>query len=106
MKLLIADRINLSNILPEKGNAVNMKLLRDLKGELSFSEQEIKKYKIKAEQVENEIQYNWKSEFDTEKEIKIGATLNVLIVDIFKDLDAKEEITDSLLNLYGKFMEK
>ena len=34
MKLTISERINLSNILPERGNAVNMRLLINLKSDL------------------------------------------------------------------------
>lgn len=45
MKLNMAERLRLLEILPNEGNRMNLKILRKLRETLSFSEAEIKKVK-------------------------------------------------------------
>ena len=48
MKLDVGERIRLLGILPEKGNLLTLKIVRELRDDLSFSEKEHKDFKIVA----------------------------------------------------------
>ncbi|GAH82287.1 unnamed protein product, partial [marine sediment metagenome] len=46
MKLNIAERIALLGVLPQKGNAITLRIIRELQSRLSLTEEEIKHYNI------------------------------------------------------------
>ena len=99
MKLDVGERIRLLGILPEKGNLLTLKIVRELRDDLSFSEKEHKDFKIVAK--EDRITWDDKAK---EKEVRFGEQANKIIVDKLKDMDEKEELTLPDLNLWEKFM--
>lgn len=67
MKLGIPERIRLLAILPEKGNLLTIKIVRELREELSFSEKEHKDFGIRT--LGNNIQWDDNAK---PKNVKIG----------------------------------
>lgn len=105
MKLNIGERYRVAQLLPEKSNFETLKILRDLKGELSPSEKEKKKCNIRREQEGGEIFLKWDDE-EYAKEIKFGETTTAMIVKKLKKLEDEESLIDVDISIYEKFVEK
>lgn len=102
MKLNIGNRLVLLGILPKEGNFVTLRIVRKLQEDLSFSEDELEKYKI----VQSENKVNWDSKIDSkdQKDIDIGGEATVIIVKALKDLDKSEKLLPNHVPLYEKFI--
>ena len=101
MKLSIMERILLSQLLPAEGTFVTLKLLRVLKEDLSFTEEENKKLEFK----QNGDSLQWKED-GKQVDVKIGDTMNEIIIKVLKDLDEKAKLTDQHFSLYEKFIKE
>jgi len=99
MKLSILERILLSQLLPAQGTFQTLKLLRVLKEDLSFTEAENKTLEFK----QDGDTLQWK-ENGKQVEIKIGDTMNEIIVKELKELDESAKLTDQHFSLYEKFI--
>ena len=100
LKLNILERIMCMGVLPDKANFVTHKIIENLKIQLSFSEEETKKYKI----AEKEGQITWKPT-EMEKEFVFGEKATDIIQASLKQLDEKGELHRDVVSLYEKFME-
>jgi len=101
MKLNVMERMALLNILPPEGSITVMKLLRVLKEELSFNDEE---HKALGFQEEGGM-LRWKQDADIKKDIKIGEIMTELIKKELKKLNDEEKLTDAHIDLYEKFIE-
>jgi len=102
MKLQVVDRITLLNILPEKGDFLTLKIVRKLREELSFSEDEIKILSLKSDGG----RVTWDQTKDSMKDVTIGERATDLIVETLKKLNEKKELNQQLFGLYEVFVEK
>lgn len=100
MKLSFMDRMLLSGLLPEKGSLVTLKLVRELREELSPSLEEIKELGI----TEADGRINWNADKDTGKEINVNSVTRDMIVKTLKGMDEKEELTAQHLSLCDLFL--
>lgn len=107
MKLNIAERIALMGILPQQGNAVTLRIIRELQGELSFTEEELKHYGIENHpQPSGGITITWNPELSQEeKDIEIGEAAEGVITAQLKRLDAQNQLHVSMLPIYERFVE-
>ena len=105
MKLNVLDRLILLNILPKEGNITTLRVLRDLTGRLSFSEEELAllQFKIDAGPPERT---EWKQDVVGEVEILLGPKAENLIVEAFEKLDKNKQMRMEFLSVYEKFQEK
>lgn len=101
MELGVFDRLILLNILPKEGNFTTLKIVRKLREDLSFSEEEHKELEFKFEK-DGRVQ--WKQEADKPKEIEIGEKATDIIVDVLKKLNNDKKLKDEHYNLYEKFV--
>ena len=67
MELSIKERLLLSGVLPQQGNIATLKIVRQLKEDLSFSEEEFKEINL---QKSGEDGFRWDK--DISKDIQIG----------------------------------
>ncbi len=102
MQLNVGERLVLLSILPEESNFVTLKIVRELKEKLSFSEEELKAYNFKQEG--NSVK--WDATVDTNKEIAIGEKQTDLIKDALKKLNDANKLKQEHFGLYEKFVEK
>jgi len=105
MKLTIIERIALLGLLPAENNFVTLKIIRKLKEDLSFSEDEIKQFEIKAEN--DRMFWNVKVEnnlMPDGKEIAIGEKASDIIVEALKKLDESKKLAERHVSLYEKFV--
>jgi hypothetical protein len=86
-------------ILPEKANLLTLKIVRELREELSFSEDEHKAMKIVVK--EDRITWSDKAE---DKDVDTGAQAKELIEKTLRELNEKDELTLPDLALWEKFI--
>ena len=97
MKLHVLERITLMGLLPAESNFITFRLLADLKKDLSFTEKEIKDFKI--EQKDGRI--FWGKSKDVE--ITIGEQMTIIIQAALQKIDKEGKVNDSNISLFEKF---
>jgi len=103
VKLAVKERIMLLNILPKAGDILTIKLVRELKEELSIGEAEGKTLDLKISD-QGAIQWNAEAaEKAGDKGIEIGDTAKELIVKTLKELDKQKELSEDHILLWDKF---
>ena len=101
MELGVFDRLILLNILPKEGDFTTLKIVRKLREDLSFTEEEHKALEFKAE---DEGRVVWRTEADEPKEIPIGEKATDIIVEVLKKLNDDKKLQDQHYSLYEKFV--
>jgi len=102
MELSVFDRLILLNILPKEGDFTTLKIVRKLREDLSFSEDEHKA--LEFNQDGGNVQ--WKQAGDVPKDITIGEKATDLIADVLKKLDKEKKLQEQHLTLFERFVEK
>ena len=100
MKLNCFDRLSLLGILPQEGNLVTLKIVRDLQGKLSFSEEDYKEYGI----VEKPMSIEWNDKGKEQIEIEVGEKATDIIKKAFNDLEESGKLSMKLLPLYERIV--
>lgn len=90
-----------------EGNVVTLKIVRDLQNQLSFSEEEMKRFKMKNTRTPDGGAFiTWDSDFNDEtKDIEIGDVARGIIVEQLKMLEGRQKLRLEILDLYEKFVE-
>jgi hypothetical protein len=101
MLLNTFERLILLNILPREGDFTTLKIVRKMREDLSFSEQEHKDLSIT---IGEKGQVKWKTEADRDVEISIGEKATDIIVSVLKKLNAEKKLTEQHFSLYEKFV--
>lgn len=105
MKLTIFERLMLLSILPGTGSYTMLKLMREFREALSFSEAEHKALNLREEQDEKGMKMvKWNPEVVSDKEVQIGDTVKDAIVKELKSLDKQNLLTNELLPIYERFI--
>ena len=108
MELSVFERLNLLNILPKEGDITTIRLVRELREKLSFTEEEHNELQITSEG----DTVKWKTEDDKgklipqTKEIEFGHTAFGIITNALKKLNEQKKIKEEHLELYEKFVEE
>ena len=100
MKLSVGDRLILLGVIPQQGDFTTLKIIRDMRGELSFTEEEHQILKFRQEA---EMTY-WEDGFE-DKEINFGEKATDIISDAFKKLNGQKKLRIEHMGLYEKFVE-
>jgi len=101
MELGVKDRLILLGVLPKEGNITTLKIVRKLREELSFNEEEHKLLNFR----EKAGMTVWNFETDGKKEIEIGEKATDVIVETLKGLDRNNKLHEDHLPLWEIFME-
>ena len=99
MLLNTFDRLILLNVLPKEGDITTLKIIRKLKDDLSFSEEEHTALQFKNE----DGQIMWKEEADIKKEIEIGEKATDIIAEALKALNKAKKLTEAHISIYERF---
>ncbi len=106
MKLNVRERYTLLQSLPATGTLTTIKIVRELREELSFSEEEIEKYEITETPLDNgQVRTSWNNQGEP-KDVEIGEKAMDVIVESLKRLDKQELLTQDHLALCEKFLEE
>lgn len=98
----VKERLVLLGSLPASGSIDTLRILRDLRGELSFSEEEHKAFKLNG--TENGT-FRWDTSAERAKTINIGPKAAEIIQKALKELNKKEALTDNHVELWDRFCE-
>jgi len=102
MQFTVIERITLMSVLPEESNFVTLRILRDMKKDLSFTEKEIKDFNV----VINKERVTWDQDSEPADgvEISIGEKAMDIIAESLKGLDEQKKLTDQHFSLCEKFL--
>ena len=102
MKLDVRERLVLLSVLPPEGDFITLKVVRKLKENLSFSEDEIKLYKF----VQTGANVTWNDKIEQSKPIEIGTKAKEVIQEALRKLNDDKKLKDDHFSIYEKFVEK
>jgi hemerythrin superfamily protein len=103
MEFTIFERLLLLRALPAEGNIITLRIVRDLRNNLSLTEEEIKDQEVKQDETTQLIK--WKNP-DYKKEIVIGEKAMDIIAESLTKLNRENKLTMEYLPLYEKIVEK
>ena len=101
MLLTVRERLLLQSILPREGDFLTLKVLRNLQGDLSFTEEEIALYKF----VQKDGTVTWDDKAGQSKEIELGKKADEIIVSALTELNNKKKLRAEHFDLYVKFVQ-
>ena len=101
MKLNVLDRILLLGALPKEGNFATLKIVRELRESLSFTDKENKE--LEFQHVDGGVKWNEGNE--PNKEFKINDTAKDIIAEALKELDKQKKLTEYHFKIYEMFVE-
>ena len=100
MKLSVVERIKLMDALPQESNYLTFRILTELRTALSFSEKEMKDFKI--EQKEGKI--FWERSKEKEKDVVVGEQALIIIKAALTKVDKENKVNEFNKTLFDKFM--
>jgi len=98
-KLTVIERLLSLTLLPKEGSYTDLKLVREARENLSFTEEEHKMLNFREENGST----MWDNTVDT-KEIKLGLVAERKIQDALKKMDDEGKLTEQFMGLYEKFI--
>ena len=100
MELTIYERLLLLNALPEKGDLTTIRIVRKLREDLSFSEQELEEHEITTDKETGML--TWRVD-DSTKAVELGAKAHEMAVRALNELSAAGKVEEAHLSLFDKF---
>jgi len=100
LRLGVFDRLILLNILPREGDFTALKIVRTMREDLSFTEEEHKVLQFEQE----EMNIKWNKEGEVERDINFGEKATDIVVGVLKKLNSDKKLTEQHMNLYEKFI--
>lgn len=100
MILSVLERLLVLNILPAEGDIITLKIVQQLRSDLSFSEAEVAQYQFKT----NEGQVTWNTTGATDKDIPVGPKAFLLITEALEALNKSKKLKSEHIGLYDKFV--
>ena len=102
MEFSVSERLVLMDILPKEGSFVTLKILREAKVLLGFSNEEIKVLEISQK---GEI-VKWNKTKDIPKKFSLGEIATTLIRTALEELDKANKLKEEHITLYDKFVKE
>jgi len=100
MLLSIGERLQLLQVLPQKGSYTTGKILTQLRLSLGLTEDEFEEWGIRHSPETNQVFWD----VDGKAEIPIGEVATGLVIDALRELDRKEELPFELIEMYERFI--
>jgi len=102
MELHITERLAVLSILPATGSFINLKLLREAREMLSFTDKEYKEFNL----VEKDDTLSWALPEGVSgfADIELGAVVTGMIRIELERLNTEEMLDDRYFTIYEKFM--
>lgn len=100
MKLTVLERVVLLSILPKEGDFTTIKIVRELRESLSFTEKEHVLLQFKTK--DNAL--HWNPDNEMIADIAIGNKAHTIIENVLVEMNKEKKITDEVFSLYEKFI--
>ena len=104
MKMKVFERLLLQNILPAEGDILTLRIVRDLREALSFSEKELEALDITQEPGTTSVK--WVAAADVPTEIEVGPVAFGLVRERLVALNNDKKLTVEHVPLYERFVEE
>ena len=99
MKLSVLERLLLLQLLPAEGSLTTLKIVRELREELSFDAEEHARLNF----VQDDGRITWNLGADVGKELDFNAKAQSLMVERLEWLDGEGKVREEHLSLFEKF---
>ena len=103
MKLTVMERLLVLGLMPKESSYITLKVIRRGQEELSFTEEELKKYKFVNKE---EGRVEWDDKVEQETDVKLGSKVKTLIGEELEKLDKDNKLTQQHFSLYTKFVKE
>jgi hypothetical protein len=103
MKLSVAERLALLNVLPREGNIGTLRIVRDLQKELEFTEQDQGRLQMNFSEDGKTVE--WKAQFDVGKDIEVGPRALEIIRKGFESISEQGVMPMNYLPIYDRVFE-
>jgi len=103
MDLTIMDRLLLLGILPAEGDITTLRIVRDLRTDLSFSEEDLTAFEIVSDAATGLVR--WNAEKETPKDVTIGAKARRIITEALERLSNEKRLKADYIPLYERFVD-
>lgn len=106
MKILMSDKERLLTLsmIPGEGSILMLRIIREIKDQLSFSEEELKTMNyVETQLPDGKMRMRWDQGKVLPKEIDFGEAAIVLIRDRLNELDRTKKLTEGHIPLFEKF---
>ena len=100
MELTVTERLVLLQLLPQEGDYTTLKIVRRLREELSFDEDEHAALGF----VQDDERVRWNPDADLVKDIDYGGKASSIVVEKLAELDEQKVLREEHLPLYEKFI--
>jgi hypothetical protein len=100
VKLNVLERLLLLNLLPAEGDLTTIRIVRQLREELSFSEEEHAKLKFRTA---GENQIRWEDDVVDDKEFDFAAKATGTVVSALEKLIKDKKVQEQHISLFDKF---
>lgn len=102
MELSVLHRLLLLGLLPAEGTITTLRIVRQLREDLSFSEEEHALLELTGD----DKGIHWKADKAVSKDVDIGAKAHTLIADVLTSLSTAKKLRPEHLDLYDLFVEE
>jgi hypothetical protein len=102
MELNVDERLLLTMILPREGDITTIKIVRELREALSFSEEEHALFEISYNKEQSRVEWNKGKAVPVD--IPLGAKAMSVVVEALEKLDKDKKLSEQHISLYDKFM--
>lgn len=109
MNLTVLERLIAIGLLPSNGKYTTLKLMRELREKLSFTEEELEKYNFRdgdEDNLEDPKRTYWNEDVEQETDIELTMNEHKMIADALSELDTHRTLTEEHFTLYEKFVAK
>jgi len=107
MKLSVLERLMALQVLPKEGDYVTLNVIRKAQEMLSFTEDEVAKYKFKNIPGEGGSQQTqWDNKVEQVTDIRLGNKAISIIGEELEKMDKNKKLTPQHVSIFEKFVEK
>jgi hypothetical protein len=103
--LSILERLLILNLLPGENDIITLRLVRKLKEQLGFTDEELLAINMRNEQDGNRTTTKWDNDKAVDKEFELSEKAVDIIRDALKNLDKIKKLTENHISLYTKIVE-
>ena len=100
MELTVPERIMLFDILPDEGDVSTLRIVRTLRSELGFSEDENKAFEVSV----TDGRVTWNTTKAVPKEIAVGPKALKVIASALEKLSREKKLREQMIDLYTRFV--
>jgi len=105
MILSVKERLMLLGVLPNQGDFTTLKIIRKMREDLSFSEEEHKVLNFQNDAAKGTIAWNMETDKGIQKDVALGEKAQEIIKASLQKLNSEKRLLMDHMDVYEKFCE-